>query len=185
MKRVVVFVDVQNDFVKGGALAYGFPAGDIVPKIAEFAKECRGRGDHLIFTMDTHGKDYLQTLEGKKLPVPHCIIDTDGWQLAPALRDPGISKDARVYTKTTFGSSVLAPAVREIWNDERDPGAVEEIVVCGLMTEICVLANVVLLRTSFPNTKISVKSDLCGSVSKDAYDAAMIMFQSLQVDVIK
>lgn len=184
MKRVVVFVDVQNDFVKGGALAYGFPAGDIVPKIAEFAKECRGRGDHLIFTMDTHGTDYLQSLEGKNLPVPHCIIDTDGWQLAPALRTIAAEKDARVYTKTTFGSSVLAPVVREIWHDERDPGVVDEIVIVGGCTSICVMANAVLLRAACPNTVIKVRADLCFDIDEASHNAALAVLRNQQIDII-
>ena len=183
-KRVVVFVDVQNDFVKGGALAYGYPSNDIVPRIADYAKHCCDEGDFIIFTMDTHDEDYLATLEGKKLPVPHCIEGTHGWELAPAIKEVIYGnplQNIRTFTKTTFGCQALPQAVKDV-RDER--GGLDEIVVCGLMAEICVLANVVLLRTSFPNTKISVKAELCGSVSKEDYEASMRMFNALQIEVI-
>lgn len=184
-KRVVVFVDVQNDFVKGGALAYGYPSNDIVPRIAEFAKESRDRGDFIVFTMDTHGPDYLKTLEGKKLPVPHCIEGTLGWELAPALKEVLYGGDPlrniRAFPKTTFGCQALPQAVKDVRDDR---GGIDEIVLCGGCTSICLLANAVLLRAAFPNTQIIVKANMCFDIDEASHNAALAVLKNQQIDVV-
>ena len=181
-KRVVIFVDVQNDFVKGGALAYGYPAEDIVPRIAEYARECRDRGDHIIFTQDTHGNDYLASLEGKKLPVPHCIDGTHGWELVPALSalyDGG--KHIVALQKPTFGCPRLPIAVKEVRDD---CGGLDEIVLCGGCSSICLLANAVLLRAAFPNTPITVKANLCFDIDEASHNAALAVLKNQQIDIV-
>ena len=184
-KRVVVFVDVQNDFVKGGALAYGYPSNDIVPRIAEYARHCRDEGDTIFFTMDTHWKDtYLDSLEGKKLPVPHCIDGPHGWELVPSLKDilvGGRSPFLRAFAKTTFGCQMLPEVVKDV-RDER--GGLDEIVIVGGCTSICVMAQAVLLRAAFPNTPITVKAKLCFDIDEASHNAALAVLKNQQIDVV-
>ena len=183
-KRVVVFVDVQNDFVKGGALAYGYPAGDLVPRITDYAKHCRDEGDAIIFTQDTHGPDYLLTLEGKKLPVPHCIDGTEGWKLVQPLEEIYAARRDRAiqaYTKHTFGSRVLPEVVRHIFQES---GGLDEIVLVGGCTSICLAANAILLRASFPNTPIVVKANMCFDVNEASHEAALTVLKNQQIDVV-
>ena len=184
-KRVVVFVDVQNDFVKGGALAYGYPSNDIVPRIADYAKHCRDEGDFIIFTMDTHYENnYLETLEGKKLPVPHCIEGTPGWYLVPALNeihDIGRNPHIQAYLKPTFGCQALPQAVKDV-RDKR--GGLDEIELCGGCTSICLLANAVLLRAAFPNTPIIVRANMCFDIDEASHNAALAVLKNQQIDVV-
>ena len=183
-KRVVVFVDVQNDFVKGGALAYGYPSEDIVPRIAEYAKHCSDEGDFIIFTMDTHDEDYLATLEGKKLPVQHCIGGTPGWNLAPALDeifDGGKHNDRMALKKYTFGCCLLPSVVKDV-GDER--GGLDEIVLVGGCSSICLAANAVLLRAAFPNTPIIVKANMCFDIDEASHNAALAVLKNQQIDVV-
>ena len=194
--KAVVFVDVQNDFVKGGKLAFGYPAEDNLQKVVNFANECAADPECKIYaTRDTHEATkyifhfedkkvsepqygYLATLEGQKLPIEHCVEGDIGWQIVDSLMDVLLGK-ATFINKPTFGSYDLVSIVQEDFRDE-DP---EEIVFVGYDFSICVLANAVLLRAKYPNVKIIVKSGLCGDVDKTAFDAAVKVLQMQQVDV--
>ena len=189
--KAVVFVDVQNDFVKGGKLAFGYPVEDNVPKVVEFAKLCKDEGCKLYATRDTHEatkwteKDcaqvvvgYLATLEGQKLPVEHCVEGTDGWQIVDPLMEVLLGK-ATFVNKPTFGSYDLVDIVAEDVE-----GTLDEIVICGYDLSICVLANAILLRAKFPNAKITVRTDLCGDVDKAAFDAAVKVLRMQQIETI-
>lgn len=204
--KAIVFVDVQNDFAKGGKLAFGYPVEDNLQKVVDFAKECVDAYCNdpttlvrVYATRDTHDatkykqkseikpphfKDkvvpesgYLATFEGQKLPVEHCIEGTDGWQIVDPLMEVLLGK-ATFVNKPTFGSYDLTDIIAEDVE-----GTLDEIVICGYDLSICVLANAVLLRAKFPNVKITVKVDLCGDVDKAAFDAAIKVLQMQQIDV--
>ena len=197
--KAVVFVDVQNDFVHGGALPFGYPLEDNLPKIIDFAKKCVNDPDCKIYaTRDTHEKSnsipesadgtipekhvgYLSTLEGKKLPVEHCIEGTDGWNVVDSLMDV-IHTHCTFVNKPTFGSFDLCEIIDE--DIKRNNCKIDEIVVLGYCTSICVLSNAVLLRAKFPDMKISVMKDLCGCVSEESHRAALKALEMQQIDVV-
>lgn len=197
--KAVVFVDVQNDFVRGGALPFGYPLEDNLPKIIDFAKKCVNDPDCKIYaTRDTHEKSdslpesadgtipekhvgYLATLEGEKLPVEHCIEGTDGWNVVNSLMDV-IHTHCTFVNKPTFGSFDLCEIIDE--DIKRNNCKIDEIVVLGYCTSICVLSNAVLLRAKFPNMKISVMKDLCGCVSEETHRAALKALEMQQIDVV-
>lgn len=197
--KAVVFVDVQNDFVRGGAPPFGYPLEDNLPKIIDFAKKCVNDLDCKIYaTRDTHEKSdslpesgdgtipekhvgYLATLEGEKLPVEHCIEGTDGWNVVDSLMDV-IHTHCTFINKPTFGSFDLCEIIDE--DIKRNNCKIDEIVVLGYCTSICVLSNAVLLRAKFPNMKISVMKDLCGCVSEETHRAALKALEMQQIDVV-
>ena len=197
--KAVVFVDVQNDFVRGGALPFGYPPEDNLPKIIDFAKKCVNDPDCKLYaTRDTHEKSdslpesadgtipekhvgYLATLEGKKLPIEHCIEGTGGWNVVDSLMDV-IHTHCTFVNKPTFGSFDLCEIIDE--DIKRNNCKIDEIVVLGYCTSICVLSNAVLLRAKFPNMKISVMKDLCGCVSEESHRAALKALEMQQIDVV-
>ena len=195
--KAIVFIDVQNDFVKGGKLAFGYPVEDNLQKVVNFANECVADPKCKIYaTRDTHEATkyifhfegdkkvsepqtgYFATLEGKKLPVEHCVEGDIGWQIVDSLMDVLLGK-ATFINKPTFGSYDLVGVMQEDFRTE-DP---EEIVLVGYDLSICVLANAVLLRAKYPNAKIVVKANLCGDVDKAAFDAAVKVLQMQQIEV--
>ena len=144
-KKVLVVVDMQNDFITG---ALGTPeAQAIVPRVVE---KIRGFDGTVLFTQDTHGKDYLQTQEGKNLPVEHCLRGTWGWQLEPRVE---AARKSVPIEKPTFGSKGLAEVLKARHTYE---GPLEEIQLIGLCTDICVISNALLLKAFLPEVKISV-----------------------------
>ena len=211
--KVVVFVDVQNDFVKGGKLAFGYPTEDNVPKIIKFAKECRAKGHMLYATVDTHNKTvtqyptandrgeygYFHTLEGQRLSVEHCIRGTEGHKIVDGLvKDEDrnvIIPQGHIVDKPTFGSFDLLAridqdfVVNSYGNTTRQSKydgvgeKLDEIVLCGYDLSICVLANAVMLRAKYPNVKVTVRADLCGDVDKEAFDAAVKVLKMQMIDV--
>ena len=177
--KAVVFVDVQKDFVKGGKLAFGYPAEDNLQKVVDYAKKCADDADCKIYaTRDTHATDYMKTLEGQKLPVEHCVEGTDGWQIVDPLMEVLLGK-ATFVNKPTFGSYDLVDIIAEDFGTDGP----EEIIICGYDLSICCLANAVLLRAKFPNVKITVKTDFCGDVDKAAFDAAVKVLQMQQIEI--
>ena len=152
MKRLLLVVDYQKDFVDG---ALGFPGaealdGPIAAKIAA----CRAAGDDVAFTLDTHGPDYLDTQEGRKLPVPHCLEGTDGWQIDAALA----VEDAPVFDKPGFGSPALIEYLRSL-------PALEGVEFIGLCTDICVITNAMMTKGALPEVPLSVRADCCAGVT--------------------
>lgn len=185
--KAVVFVDVQNDFVKGGALPFACPEQDNTHEIIEFAEKCRAEGWQLFATADTHSKaEYSSTLEGKRLPVEHCIEGTPGHRIIDGLvKDQNrnvIIPQGHILDKSTFGSLDLGWKIKSVFEQFDEP--LEEIVLCGYCTSICVAANAILLRAHFPDTKISVMADLCGDVSREAHEAALTVMKMQQIDII-
>lgn len=158
MKKLLVVVDYQNDFVTG---ALGFKAAEALEApIAARVEKTLAEGGYVVFTRDTHRPDYLHTREGGFLPVPHCIKGSEGWHLVGALAryEGGESEKVAVVDKPTFGSAALPHCVRALCGGEPD-----EIEICGVVTNICVVSNAVLLHSAFLNSSITVLKDLCAA----------------------
>lgn len=176
MKKFLVVVDMQNDFIDG---ALGTPeAQAIVPKVVE--KINSFDGDCVFCTMDTHGGEYFQTQEGRKLPVEHCIIGTYGWQISSEVMDELI-RDGIYYVpvvKFNFGSDKLPEYIKE--EADGDDFTIEFV---GLCTDICVVSNALYCKTSFPEVEISVDSSCCAGVTPEAHEAALAVMRSCQINV--
>ena len=170
MKKALVIIDMQNDFIDG---SLGTPeAQAIVLNVSERVKAAVQDGEKLIFTQDTHPKNYLQTAEGKKLPVEHCIKPSHGWALTSSLIP--YAKDAVVLEKPTFGATGLPQHV----------AGFDEITVIGLCTDICVISNAMLLKAFLPEAKICVDSKCCAGVTPESHLRALEAMKMCQIDVI-
>ena len=171
MKYVIV-VDMQNDFIN---MALGTKeAVAILPKVKSKISEYVANGDEIIFTRDTHGEDYLSTREGKHLPVKHCVRGTEGHEICPELRPYA----ERVIDKETFGSVALAEAVRGYGEQ------VEEIVLLGLCTDICVISNAMLLKAEFPEADITVVSSASAGVTPESHETALAAMRAVQINIV-
>lgn len=173
MRKILVIVDVQNDFVDGSLGTQ--EAVNIIPNLIEKIKAWDG---DIIVTKDTHAENYLETAEGKKLPVEHCIDGTDGH---------GINKDVfsellytginfSTLTKRTFGSTALPEIIRGI--------DIESIELVGLCTDICVISNALILKAHYPEIPIIVDASCCAGVTPEKHKAALEVMKSCQIDVI-
>lgn len=176
MRKVLVVVDMQKDFVDGAlgsneAIAI---VDNVVNKINEFDGE-------IIVTYDTHQDNYMETREGKYLPVPHCIENTDGWQLNDKVQE---ALDARenyaIIHKPTFGSTELVDVICEYWDGENDT----EVTLIGLCTDICVVSNAMLLKANYPEMNIVVDASCCAGVTVESHNAALTTMKMCQIDVI-
>ena len=173
MKRFLIVVDMQKDFVDG---ALGTPeAVAIVPAVCERIREFEGE---IIVTYDTHPENYLDTAEGKKLPVTHCVEDTDGWQLDAQVAEALAGKAYLAVKKPTFGSTDLPFLLHSIAGEEDF-----DVTLIGLCTDICVVSNALLLKAHFPETPISVVADCCAGVTPATHAAALQTMTMCQIDV--
>ncbi len=176
MWKVLIVVDMQNDFVTG---ALGSPeARAIVPAVAQHIRARKAEGWTLIATLDTHHADYMSTPEGKKLPVPHCIRGTEGWQLDPAVAEA--LGDALMVEKPTFGSVKLPQIITSLAGHDTDI----TIELLGVCTDICVVSNALLLKAHFPEATLQVKQDCCAGVTPASHEAALATMASCQIDLI-
>lgn len=171
MRRLLVVVDMQNDFVTG-ALANP-DAEKIIPGIAEYIENFDG---DVVFTRDTHLDDYMETQEGKKLPVPHCICGAEGWEIVPELRKYEKISGITPFNKPTFGSTELA---RCAFKEDYD-----EIYFCGVCTGICVISNVALVKAFCPETSVKVIERLCACVTPTTHKTAIEAMKTFQVDIV-
>ena len=169
MKKLLIVVDMQNDFVTGTLGSE--QAESILPCVRAKIEEYKERGDEIIFTRDTHYDDYLETQEGKLLPVVHCIGGSDGHKIVDVLDTDG----CRVFDKPAFGSLELAK--------EAAGGGFDEIELCGLCTDICVVSNALILKAQLPETKISVDASCCAGTSDEGHKAALLTMKTCQVQV--
>lgn len=177
--KMLIVVDVQNDFVTGSLTNPA--AQEVVPRIVERVKLARENNEFVIFTQDTHNKEtYMNSLEGQKLPIPHCYYQTEGWEIVPEL----IDEAALCVYKETFGSFDLISRVNGFLRGFDISENELEIELCGFCTSICVLANTVILRAGFPNCKITVNGNLCADVTKISHNAAITCMLNQQIDVI-
>ena len=173
MKKFLVVVDMQKDFVDG-ALGTA-EAVAIVPNVAEKIREFDGK---IFVTYDTHFEDYLDTAEGGKLPVEHCVRGTDGWRLNGDIEKALRGKDYTQVEKLTFGSVDLPWLI-----EDAADGDDFEIEIVGLCTDICVVSNALLLKAAFPETPISVDASCCAGVSPEKHAAALSTMESCHIDV--
>lgn len=172
-EKILIIVDMQNDFIDG---ALGTPeAAGIVACAARKIRDFDGR---IFVTLDTHGPDYLETAEGKKLPVPHCVKGTKGWLLHGQIRQALQGKTYQAIEKPTFGSVELAEEIR------RTAGVDVQIELIGLCTDICVVSNALLLKAYLPEADISVDAGCCAGVSPKTHQAALETLRMCQVAVI-
>ena len=179
--KVLVVVDMQNDFITG---SLGTPeAQAIVPNVKKKIEEYRKNGDMIVFTRDTHEAGYLYTREGKKLPVEHCIKGTNGWKIADGLVGDIFSSDNVVIDKGTFGSNQLVKHLaQQFWYSGKE--RFTEIEVIGLCTDICVVSNALLLKATFYNDcDISVDATCCAGVTPETHEAALKTMEMCQINV--
>lgn len=166
MKKTLVVVDMQKDFIDG---ALGTKeAVAIVDNVKKKIAEYKENGDEIIFTRDTHQTNYMETNEGKHLPVEHCIEGTDGWKIGE-----GLEVEGAVYiNKPTFGYMN--------WKDYN----LEEVEIIGLCTDICVVSNALIIKATFPEIKVTVDASCCAGVTPESHKAALTTMKMCQVEVI-
>ena len=169
---ILIVVDMQNDFIDG---ALGSPeAPEIVEGINRLVRDFRGK---VIFTRDTHSENYMETQEGRKLPVPHCIKDTHGWQITDKISVP---EGALIIDKPTFGSVELATMLTKL--NEKEPISSVELV--GLCTDICVISNAMLVKAALPEIAVRVRGELCRGVTPKSHDTALMAMRACQIEII-
>lgn len=173
MRKILVVVDMQKDFVDG---ALGTKeAVAIVDKVADKIKEFDGE---IIVTYDTHEENYMETREGRYLPVPHCIKDTDGWKLNEKVQKALDAKEYDVIHKPTFGSTKLVELLKDC--DQLDT----DVTLIGLCTDICVVSNAMLLKANYPEMNINVEAACCAGVTIEKHEAALEVMRSCQINVL-
>ncbi len=173
MRKILVVVDMQNDFIDG---SLGTPEAQAIVENVK-AKIRSYSAEDIFATRDTHSADYLSTQEGKKLPVVHCVKGSHGWQIRADIAE--LLKNAVIVDKPTFGSTELAQKIAAIAKSEEI--AVELV---GLCTDICVVSNALLLKATLPEMPVSVDSSCCAGVSPATHKAALETMRCCQVDVI-
>ena len=173
MKNILIVVDIQNDFVDG---ALG--SEEAVAIIDSVCKKIEAFQGDIYVTLDTHGEDYMNTQEGKKLPVPHCIKGTDGWQLNSRVKIALDRKNYTVIEKPTFGSKILAELIAEKYKNEA-----LSVELIGICTDICVISNALTIRAHNTECEITVDSSCCAGVSPEAHNAALEVMKSCLINV--
>ena len=173
MQDILVVVDMQNDFIDG---ALGTKeAVTIVPKVEEKIRNFHGT---VLFTRDTHETWYLETQEGKKLPVVHCIKGTHGWEIKDEIQQLLISQP---IDKPTFGSEALGKVLKDLNNDVEP---IDSITLVGLCTDICVIANAMLLKAFLTEVPIMVDASCCAGVTPESHERALEAMKACQIEII-
>ena len=174
--KLLIVIDMQNDFIDGSLGTKEAVA--IVPKVAKKIEGARAAGETVIFTRDTHQECYLETQEGKNLPVLHCVEGSEGWQISSKLE----VGDSRIFNKPSFGSMELADYAASL-NSECQEG-LEEIELVGLCTGICVISNAFILKAKLPEVKITVDASCCACVTPESHKTALSAMKLCQINVI-
>lgn len=167
--KILVVVDMQLDFITGSLGSEA--AKSIVQNVVDKVKNFNGR---VIFTRDTHYENYLNTQEGGKLPVAHCIKNTEGWQICDELKPYA----TEVIDKETFGSIDLPQTIKNLEN------SIDEIEICGLCTDICVISNAMILKAAFPEVNIIVDSSCCAGVTTESHNTALEAMKAVQIEIL-
>lgn len=183
MKKILVVVDMQNDFIDG---ALGTPeAQSIVSKVINKIKKFDGE---IYYTRDTHSKNYMETMEGKNLPVAHCVEYTDGWKIRPEVMAASEGKNVMVVDKPSFGSMDLSERIFEqaIVFDEKGfaKEGIESITLIGLCTDICVISNAIILKSRLHETPVIVDSSCCAGVTPKSHNNALEAMKMCQITVV-
>lgn len=170
MSKLLIVVDMQNDFITG---SLGTPKSKaIVPNVEKKIREYQNCGNEIIFTRDSHFNNYLETQEGKNLPVTHCIYGTNGWEILDELN---VSNCTHV-DKKSFGYAY--------WRDLLIHYDFDEIELIGVCTDICVVSNALILKTFYPEVKITVDASCCAGVTPETHKAALETMKMCQINVI-
>ena len=178
--KILIIVDMQNDFVNGSLGTKEAEA--IVPLVCEKIKHAQAENTLVFATKDTHSKNYLETREGRFLPVEHCIRDTEGWQINESVAEA--LGNARVIEKYSFGSLILPEAIAEELEIREIAPKNAEIELVGLCTDICVISNALILKARFPETDIMVDSLCCAGVTPEKHLAALETMRSCQIEIM-
>lgn len=174
MKNLLLVVDMQNDFIDG-TLGTAEAQG-IVPNVVKKIKDFQG---DIIYTLDTHPENYLDTLEGKNLPVVHCVKGTKGWELHPEVAAACREQNCKGIEKPTFGAVALP-----LYLQNKYPEGVKDITLIGLCTDICVISNALLLKAFFTETPIRVDASCCAGVSAASHENALEAMKMCQIEII-
>lgn len=175
--KVLVCVDLQNDFCSPKGSLANPAAENIITPIKERIAVARQNKEMVIFTQDTHDTDYLETLEGQKLPVEHCIYGTEGWEIVDELKDEA----ALCVLKPTFMGFDLISRIETVAAAMNED---VEIEICGVCTDICVISNLLMLRGAFPNSTIKINRNLCAGTTKEKHEMALEIAKSCMIEVI-
>lgn len=174
MKHILIVVDIQKDFVDG---ALG--TAEAVAMVGNAAKKIKEFDGDIFLTFDTHFENYMETAEGGKLPVPHCIKGTAGWELDKNIAEALEGKNFTKVEKLTFGSVELADLVRKaVKNEDFD------VTLIGLCTDICVVSNALILKANFPEKDIYVDAACCAGVTVETHNAALTTMKMCQINII-
>ncbi len=173
MRDVLIVVDMQKDFIDG-ALGTAEAVG-IVPAVVQKVNTFQG---DILFTRDTHFDNYMETQEGRNLPVPHCIRDTEGWQICRELLP--LAEGKPIIDKVTFGAMELGTMLQEMHEEEE----IASITFVGLCTDICVISNVMIAKAFLPEVSIIVDAACCAGVTPDSHNTALASMRTCQVQVI-
>ena len=184
--KALIIVDMQNDFIDG---ALGTPeAQAIVSNVVNKMKKHKNTDTIILFTKDTHKENYLDTHEGKKLPIPHCIEGTPGWSIIKPIASEFKADGYMTYSsgtvingrvlKLTFGSYDLLKIL------DSDEIELDEIELCGVCTDICVISNAIMIKNFFPDIPVIVDASCCAGVTPEKHAAALEVMKSCQIDVI-
>lgn len=174
IKKVLIVIDMQNDFITGSLGSKDAEA--IVPCVRAKVKEYVDNKDAVIFTKDTHYTNYSDTLEGKMLPIKHCIVETEGWEICDELQE----FVNYVYHKRSFGFIDWDDVLVHYQTAEKMGITIE---ICGLCTDICVVSNALILRAIYPNTRIIVDVKCCAGTTPEKHKAALEVMKSCQIEV--
>lgn len=171
MRKILVVVDMQKDFIDGslGTEEAQAIVNHVIKKMKSYEKS------DIYLTRDTHGEDYLETAEGKKLPVVHCVKDTEGWQLHPEIE--ALAEPSHIIDKPTFGSLELM----ELLKQENEKETLE-LELAGLCTDICVVSNALLLKAAMPEITIRVDASCCAGVTPESNKAALLTMGMCQIE---
>ncbi|MBQ5347148.1 MAG: cysteine hydrolase [Ruminococcus sp.] len=173
MRKYLIVVDMQNDFIDGALST--MEAQKIIPNAVKKIESFDGE---IFATLDTHFENYLETSEGRNLPVEHCIKNTDGWQFNDKIKTALEKKGFTAVEKLTFGSIELPSLIKASADDS------VSIELIGLCTDICVVSNALILKASFPEAEISVDSACCAGVTPEKHKAALETMASCQIKIV-
>ncbi|HCS74168.1 MAG TPA: amidase [Clostridiales bacterium] len=175
MSKILVVVDMQNDFVDGSLGTK--EAAAIVPKVLSKIKSHNGI---VVYTRDTHQPEYLSTQEGKYLPVLHCVENTIGWQIVAEIQALADKGESRIFNKDTFGSKDLIEYLIELNEKDR----IDEIQLVGLCTDICIISNALAVKAYFPEVPIIVDEACCAGVTPESHENAINAMKVCQIEIL-
>lgn len=177
--NILVVIDMQNDFIDG--VLGNAETKDIVSNVCKIIEIYKKKNPYLpIFcTYDTHEENYLETQEGKKLPIPHCIYKTEGWKLNEKI-NTSLGDNRTEVIKETFGAIHLMNIILN--NFEEDE--IDKIIICGVCTDICVISNAMILKAAFPEIKIEVVEDCCAGTTPESHARALEAMEVCQIDIV-